>query len=77
MTVWLHVDWIRLLESSARIEGKRAGCSGYRYAKVYAGAQAKAQVAELKPEFYVRGLPVSEQKIRVVRLETKQDHREA
>src|SRR5215831_10155763 len=36
-----------------------------------------AQIAELKPEFYVRGFPVSEQEIRILRLETKQDHREA
>ncbi len=71
------VDWVRILESSPRFEGKRVGFSGYRVAKVYAGSHAKAQVAELKPEFYVRGFPVSEQEIRVVRLETKQDHREA
>jgi hypothetical protein len=63
------VDWIRLSPPSVRHE-RRLERSPY-IAKVYPGAQAKAQVAELKPEFYVRGFPVSEQEIRVVRLETK------
>ncbi|MGH9755567.1 MAG: hypothetical protein ACREA2_22530 [Blastocatellia bacterium] len=71
------VGWIRLSPPSGRVEGTRTGFSGVRRTKVYAGAHAKAQVAELKPEFYVRGFPVSEQEIRIVRLETKQDHREA
>ncbi len=71
------VDWIRLSSPSGRLEGKAAGFSGVRRAKVYDGAHAKTQVTELKPEFYVRGFPVSEQEIRILRLETKQDHREA
>jgi hypothetical protein len=71
------VDWIRLSPPSGRVEGKVVGFSGVRRAKVYDGAHAKAQVAELKPEFYVRGFPVNEQEIRILRLETKQDYREA
>ena len=77
-------DWIRLTESLAGVEVKGAGAalltfgfSGIRTVKVYGGAHAKAQVAESKPEFYVRGFPVSEQDIRIVRLETQQDRREA
>ena len=71
------VDWIRLAPISGRLDGKAVGFSRVRLSKVYDGAHAKAQIAELKPEFYVRGFPVSEQEIRILRLETKQDHREA
>jgi hypothetical protein len=70
------VDWIRLAPPSGRLDGKVVGFSRVRRYKVYDGAHAKAQVAELKPEFYVRGFPVSEQEIRILRLETMQDHRE-
>jgi hypothetical protein len=71
------VDWIRLSPPSGRLDGKVVGFSRLRRYKVYDGAHAKAQIAELKPEFYVRGFPVSEQEIRILRLETMQDHREA
>ncbi len=71
------VDWIRLTTPSTRLNVKGFALSRIRASKVYAGASAKAQVAELKPEFYVRDFTVSEQEIRLVRLETKKDHREA
>ena len=71
------VDWVRLSPPSGRLDGKVVGFSRVRRYKVYDGARAKAQIAEVKPEFYVRGFPVSEQEIRILRLETKQDHREA
>ena len=78
------VDWIRLTGSlvGVKTEGAGAGLltfgfSGIRMVKVYGGAHAKAQVPELKPEFFVRGFPVSDEDIRLVRLEVKQDHREA
>jgi hypothetical protein len=70
------VDWVMLAPSSGRLDTKRAGFTGFRTAKVYDGVHAKPQAAELKPEFYVRGFPVSEKEIRIVRLETKPDHRE-
>jgi hypothetical protein len=71
------VDWIRLSPASAIFEGKVVGFFMGRVtsAKVYDGAHAKPQAAELKPEFYVRGFQVLEQQIRIVRLETKTDRR--
>jgi len=71
------VDWVRLSPPSGRLDGKIVGWSKVRRYKVFDGAHAKEQVAEFKPEFYVRGFPVSEQEIRILRLETAQDHREA
>jgi hypothetical protein len=70
------VDWIRLAPPLGRVEGKVVGFSQVRRTKVYDSAHSKAQVAELKPEFYVRGFPINEREIRIVRLESKQNHRE-
>jgi hypothetical protein len=52
------------------------GLSKLRYYDVLSGASAKVQISETKPVFYVRGYPISEQDLAIVKLEQVKDHRE-
>lgn len=76
--------WIRVEEvSPSAVEPRGVGIAlltwglgGVRMIQAYSGAQSHLQIRERKPTFYVRGFVVSEQDVRIVRLEKKKDHRE-
>jgi hypothetical protein len=79
-----NAGWIRLTETrvsdvQTRGEGKfllSFGASAVKIFHLYNGAAAEVQVSTQQPEFYVRGFAISDQDIRILRLERKQDHRE-
>jgi len=76
--------WVRLeqaLPSAAEARGVAtalltAGVSGVRMIQAYSGAASHLQIREQRPTFYVRGFALSDQDVRIVRLEKKKDHRE-
>lgn len=68
-------DWIRLTESTDDRVIRR-GFLGDQLARIYSDPSAKVQFSTPQPEFYARGIAVSEQRIWILRLERKKDHRE-
>jgi hypothetical protein len=76
--------WVRLeqaLPSTVEPRGVGAalltgGVSGVRIIQEYRGAKSNLQIREQQPTFYVRGFALSEEGVRIVRLEKKKDHRE-
>jgi hypothetical protein len=77
-------DWIRLSESTdsqyITRGGDKAvftfGLSWIRTVRIYSTPSAKAQISATRPEFYIRGIAVSQRDISILRLERKKDHRE-
>lgn len=77
-------DWIRLRESTGsqvitRGDDKALftfGLSWIQIVQIYSNPSAKTQFSATQPEFYIRGIAVSEQDISILRLERKKDHRE-
>jgi hypothetical protein len=69
-------DWIRLTESTGDRERTSGGFFGVKFVRIYSAPSAKVQFSTPQPEFYVRGIAVSEQDISILQLERKKDHRE-
>lgn len=77
-------DWIRLRESTGGQVITRGmdkalftfGLSSIQIVRIYSDPSAKSQFSATQPEFYIRGIAVSEQDISILRLERKKDHRE-
>jgi len=76
--------WLRLEQASPSAAEARgvatalltAGVSGVRMIQAYSAAASHLQIREQRPTFYVRGVALSDQDVRIVRLEKKKDHRE-
>ena|GEM_PF-1749764 len=79
-----NADWIRLTESPVndvvtKGSGKfllSFGASEIKIVYLYNGAAAEVQVSTPQPEFYLRGFAISDQDIRILRMERRQEHRE-
>lgn len=69
-------EWIKLTESTGGREITSGGFFGVQFVRIYSDSSAKAQFSTSLPEFYVRGVAVSEQDISILRLERKKGHRE-
>lgn len=77
-------DWIRLRESTGSQIITRGmdkalftfGLSSIQMVRIYSDPSAKTQFFATQPEFYIRGIAVSEEDISILRLERKKDHRE-
>src|SRR5262249_50403281 len=69
-------DWIRLTESTGDQEITRGGFFGVQFVRIYSATSGKVQFSTPQPEFYIRGIAVSEQDISILLLEKKKDHRE-
>jgi hypothetical protein len=76
-------DWVLLAESLANVKSRGVamailtiGISSVRYYDVYGGHSSKLQFREQNLEFYVRGYPIQEGNVGIVRLKKVKDQRE-
>src|SRR2546426_3227720 len=75
-------NWILLAESLSEEKSRvgkfllTAGLAPVREYDVYQGNSAKLQITQVKPEFYVRGFPVSETDLAILKLKKVDSRRE-